>query len=197
MKNIFALLLVAVAAFAFTSCSSDLRVEKRRYTNGWYVQHSSNKQTTPVAKENTVANTENAVVAQEETVASTPAETTTPSTTTTQETPAVDAQATTTEKTTLAQTAKKPEVKTVAETKTSPVKKAVAKLNKVSKQNTSAGGDDNFVLAVIFAILFPCIGVLIWEGNITKHFWIALILTFLFWIPGIIYALLVVTGNIS
>ncbi len=197
MKNIFSLLVVAVAAFAFTSCSTDLRVEKRRYNDGWYVHHSSNKQTAPAAKESPVATTENAVVAQDETVASTPAETSVAPATTNQETTTVAAPTTSTEKTTLAQTAKKPEVKTVAETKTSPVKKAVAKIKKVSKQNTSAAGDDKFILAVIFAIIFPCIGVLIWEGNITTHFWIALLLTFLFWLPGIIYALLVVTGNIG
>ncbi|MGL4598099.1 MAG: YqaE/Pmp3 family membrane protein [Bacteroidia bacterium] len=197
MKNIFSLLVVAIAAFAFTSCSTDLRVEKRRYNDGWYVHHSSKKQSTNVAKENTVTATENAVVAQEETTTSTSAEPTLSPANTTQETPAVAAQTTKSEKTSLAKTAKKPEVKKVAEKKNSPIKNTVAKIKKATKENAPATSDDKFILAIILAIFFPCIGVLIWEGDITTNFWVALLLMFLFWLPGIIFAILVITGNLS
>jgi uncharacterized membrane protein YqaE (UPF0057 family) len=55
---------------------------------------------------------------------------------------------------------------------------------------------DNQVLAIIFAILIPPVGVIIKEkGQVTTKFWISLLLTLLFWLPGAIYALLVVTGN--
>ena len=56
--------------------------------------------------------------------------------------------------------------------------------------------DGTLLLAVIFAILIPFVGVLIHEGRVTNHFWIALLLTLLGWLPGMIYALLVVTSSI-
>ena len=51
---------------------------------------------------------------------------------------------------------------------------------------------DNKILAIILAILLPPIGVWFFEGEITMHFWLDLLLTFLFWIPGVIYALYII-----
>ena len=59
-----------------------------------------------------------------------------------------------------------------------------------------SGGDAMFILAVVLCFLLPPVGVLLFEGSITTNFWIDLILTLLFWLPGIIYALLVVAGVI-
>ena len=50
----------------------------------------------------------------------------------------------------------------------------------------------NTVLMVILAILLPPLAVYLHEGEINKKFWIDLILTLLFFIPGVIYALIVV-----
>ena len=48
-------------------------------------------------------------------------------------------------------------------------------------------------LVNLFCILLPPLGVLLGEGNkITIHFWVCLILTFFFWLPGIFFAYLVV-----
>ena len=55
--------------------------------------------------------------------------------------------------------------------------------------------DDMNILLIILAILIPFLAVGLYEG-ITTRFWISLILSLLFWIPGIIYAILVVTGTI-
>jgi len=55
--------------------------------------------------------------------------------------------------------------------------------------------DDNKLLAIIFAILIPPVGVVLYENKVTTKFWISLLLTFIFWIPGMIYSLLVVTDN--
>ena len=55
--------------------------------------------------------------------------------------------------------------------------------------------DGSQVLAIIFAVIIPPIGVLIHEGRLTNKFWISLLLTILLWLPGAIYSLLVVTGN--
>ncbi|MBN8665700.1 MAG: YqaE/Pmp3 family membrane protein [Chitinophagales bacterium] len=72
-------------------------------------------------------------------------------------------------------------------------KKALRELKAAKAAGESS---DNQVLAIIFAILIPPVGVIIKEkGQVTTKFWISLLLTLLFWLPGAIYALLVVTGN--
>jgi len=53
----------------------------------------------------------------------------------------------------------------------------------------------NTLLLVILAILLPPLAVYLHQGEINKKFWIALILTLLFFLPGIIYALVVILGN--
>ena len=55
--------------------------------------------------------------------------------------------------------------------------------------------NDNKLLAIIFAILIPPVGVVLYENKVTTKFWISLLLTFIFWLPGMIYSLLVVTDN--
>lgn len=52
--------------------------------------------------------------------------------------------------------------------------------------------DDNTILLAILAILLPPLAVFLKEDAITTKFWISLILTLLFWIPGVVYSLLVV-----
>ncbi len=51
------------------------------------------------------------------------------------------------------------------------------------------------VLLVILAILLPPLAVYLHEGVINKKFWISLVLTLLFFVPGVIYALIVVLGD--
>jgi uncharacterized membrane protein YqaE (UPF0057 family) len=48
---------------------------------------------------------------------------------------------------------------------------------------------------VICAILLPPLGVYLHEGVVNKRFWIDLVLTLLFFIPGMIYALIVVLSD--
>lgn len=65
------------------------------------------------------------------------------------------------------------------------------------KKNKRKGGeaDTNTLLLVILAILLPPLAVYLHEGEINTKFWISLLLTILFWIPGVIYALIVILGN--
>ena len=71
------------------------------------------------------------------------------------------------------------------------------KMFKEYRANKKAGkANDNQTLAIIFAILIPPLGVYLYQNAITTKFWISLVLTLLFWLPGAIYALLVVTGNV-
>ena len=51
------------------------------------------------------------------------------------------------------------------------------------------------LLLVILAILLPPLAVYLHEGVINKKFWIDLVLTLLFYLPGMIYALVVVLGK--
>lgn len=67
--------------------------------------------------------------------------------------------------------------------------------NKAVKQKATSS-DESKLLYIIIAILLPWLGVLLYEGGVTSHFWITLLLWFLFYFPGLIYAILVITDNI-
>lgn len=72
--------------------------------------------------------------------------------------------------------------------------KEVKKMASQFKADKRAGqaSDDRIILLAILAILLPPLAVYLKEEEITTKFWISLILTLLFWIPGVVYALLVV-----
>ena len=68
---------------------------------------------------------------------------------------------------------------------------------KAFKKAKRAGDDasTNTLLLVILAILLPPLAVYLHQGEINSKFWISLLLTLLFWLPGVIYALIVILGN--
>ena len=70
--------------------------------------------------------------------------------------------------------------------------KAALKAYKVSKANGDA--DTNTLLLVLIAILLPPLAVFLHEKAINAKFWISLLLTLLFYLPGLIYALVVILG---
>lgn len=76
--------------------------------------------------------------------------------------------------------------------------KEVKKQVNTFKQNQRQGkaADEQTILLVILAILLPPLAVYLHQNAINNKFWISLILTLLFWVPGVIYALLVVLGVI-
>ncbi|HEV7783436.1 MAG TPA: YqaE/Pmp3 family membrane protein [Chitinophagaceae bacterium] len=53
----------------------------------------------------------------------------------------------------------------------------------------------NTLLLVILAIILPPLAVYLHEGATNKRFWISVLLTLLFWVPGIIYALILILGK--
>lgn len=61
-------------------------------------------------------------------------------------------------------------------------------------EKVAGDASSNTVLLAILAILLPPLAVYLHEDAINTKFWISLILTLLFWIPGVIYALIVVLG---
>jgi uncharacterized membrane protein YqaE (UPF0057 family) len=64
-----------------------------------------------------------------------------------------------------------------------------------NEQRNGAAPSTNTTLLVILAILLPPLAVYLHQGEINNKFWISLLLTLLFFIPGVIYALLVVLGE--
>jgi len=76
--------------------------------------------------------------------------------------------------------------------------KEVKKQLNLFKANRAKGmeTDDRTILLVVLAILLPPLAVYLHQGEINTKFWISLLLTILFWVPGIIYALLVIFGAV-
>lgn len=54
-----------------------------------------------------------------------------------------------------------------------------------------SNASSNKLLAAILALFIPPLGVAVHQG-INKQFWISLLLTFLFFLPGLIYSLYVI-----
>lgn len=75
--------------------------------------------------------------------------------------------------------------------------KDVKKTIRQYKAEKKAGSDPSTdtVLLAILAILLPPLAVYLHEGEINSKFWLDLILTLIFWIPGVVYALIVVLSN--
>ena len=74
------------------------------------------------------------------------------------------------------------------------VKKQLKLFKKEKKANKSAKVDQ--VVLIILAILLPPLAVYLHQGEINGKFWLSVLLTILFILPGIIYALLVVTDSV-
>jgi uncharacterized membrane protein YqaE (UPF0057 family) len=72
-------------------------------------------------------------------------------------------------------------------------KKAIKQFKADKKAGSEAS--TNTLLQVILAILLPPLAVYLHEGEINNRFWIDLILTLLLFLPGVIYALIVVLGG--
>jgi uncharacterized membrane protein YqaE (UPF0057 family) len=73
------------------------------------------------------------------------------------------------------------------------VKKEIKNFKKEKRKG--ADTDTNTLLLVIIAIIVPPLAVYLQQGEINTKFWISLILTLLGWLPGIIYALIVILGG--
>ena len=74
------------------------------------------------------------------------------------------------------------------------VKKELKVFKKEKKANRSANVE--MWLLIVLAILLPPLAVYLHQGEINGKFWLSILFWFLFIIPGVIYALLVVTNTI-
>jgi uncharacterized membrane protein YqaE (UPF0057 family) len=55
-----------------------------------------------------------------------------------------------------------------------------------------ASSNDSKALYCLLAIFIPPLAVALWEDGITAHFWWDCVFTLLFWVPGIIYAWIII-----
>lgn len=70
------------------------------------------------------------------------------------------------------------------------VKKEVAKFKDEKKSGNAPS--TSTLLLVILALLLPPLAVYLHEGDINGKFWLSILLSLFFWIPGVIYALIVI-----
>jgi len=75
------------------------------------------------------------------------------------------------------------------------LKKATDKVEAAARKVKNS--DEMQLIAAIVAIFLPFLGVYLYEGTITTHFWIALLLWILGILPGIVYAWLVIFNVIG
>ena len=76
------------------------------------------------------------------------------------------------------------------------IKEVKSQLNEFKKaKKEGKAPSTNTLLLVILALLLPPLAVYLHQGEINNKFWISLVLTLLFFIPGVIYALVVVLGK--
>ncbi len=74
------------------------------------------------------------------------------------------------------------------------VKKELKLFNKEKKENKNSKVEQ--VVLIILAILLPPLAVYLHQEEVNGKFWLSLLLWFLFILPGVIYALLVVTDSV-
>jgi uncharacterized membrane protein YqaE (UPF0057 family) len=79
-------------------------------------------------------------------------------------------------------------------TRIKEVKNQVKLFKKEKKENKSAKVE--MWVLILLSILLPPLAVYLHHGEINGRFWLSILLTLLFWLPGVIYAILDVTGSI-
>jgi uncharacterized membrane protein YqaE (UPF0057 family) len=82
----------------------------------------------------------------------------------------------------------------VATTNKKTLKKQARQLKKEGRKGLF-DSDVALILLVILALILPPLAVYLYEGSITSRFWISLLLSLIFWVPGVIYALIVILGG--
>ena len=75
------------------------------------------------------------------------------------------------------------------------VKKQLKQFKADKKAGKTGKAETAMWLLIVLCILLPPLAVYLHQGTINNKFWISLVLTLLFWIPGVIYALIVVLGG--
>lgn len=201
------LLLPFVAVLLLSSCSSKFGIAKRKYTKGYYFSVAKNNPGDKKdANKAALANKNNKAVEAIHTVQVAPAlvlntsteiaiaKHSTPIQNLSKSSSALNPESQTVNAMKL--TASASESKINAKSSIKPLLLDLKKIKNQMKSEKSAASDDRTILLVILSILLPPLAVYLHQDAINTKFWISVILTLLFWFPGVIYALLVVLGAI-
>lgn len=86
----------------------------------------------------------------------------------------------------------KAEKKTMTRKERRTTRKAIKKDLKSAVKDFKQATDIDLTALIIITILIPPLGMYLYEGSATSRFWLSLILTLLFYIPGLIYTLIVI-----
>lgn len=202
MKNTFKLLAIAAfSALFMTSCAESMSIHKKRYSKGYFIASSKKiKSSETIAKaENTnVEKTQkNSEVKHTEVTISSNETVTTP---TINETFVADNSTSVTitpnkVKATFHVTEKPVAIENTAISTTSHISILNKKDLRRELRKSKVSGDDKMVLYVLLSIFIPPLAVYL-QRDLGTDFWINLILTLLFWVPGVIHALLITFGVI-
>ena len=74
-------------------------------------------------------------------------------------------------------------------------RKAMRKSLREQFRGAAAGAAVSTIALIIIAIFIPPLAMLLYEGGLSKRFWISLLLTLLFFLPGLIYTIIVIAGG--
>ena len=194
-KNTYILISGFLAiTFLFSSCQSltNLSIEKRQHRGGYYVDWGNGKVKTDPVK-NTTAKAKQSKDTPKQTAAATkPAANSESTATTEQKKSTANATAVNNSETKKARTTSTFKVKEEAVAQRESSKKTSSSFSYAFSDSDNASSSDTptWVLAVL-CILLPPLAVFLHLG-IGTEFWISLILTLLFWIPGVIYAFIII-----
>ncbi len=72
------------------------------------------------------------------------------------------------------------------------IKEVKKQLKELKRQKKAGAERPDKTLLIVLAILLPPLAVYLHQQEINNKFWISLVLTLLFWLPGVVYALVVV-----
>jgi uncharacterized membrane protein YqaE (UPF0057 family) len=197
MKNTFKL--IAIAAFSalfMTSCAESMSIHKKRYSKGYFVASSKK-----IKSAETIAKAENTSVEKTQTtIKATHSEVIISSNETVaapilNETFVADNSTNVTitpskTKSTFNVTEKSVAIESTNVSNTSNISTLNKKDLRKELRKSKLAGDEKMVLYVLLSIFIPPLAVYL-QRDLGKDFWINLILTLLFWVPGIIHALLI------
>ncbi len=209
MKTTIKLLALTVIVVLSSCGTSSVAILKRKYNTGYYVDLGNKKFTThinviaspkPEKDKSTISKLKKETSVEKTNVEETVTKTKQkdigyPLTASKDNSICIPSSKNTKSLKTIASTASASQIKSQAPFKESKFNKIMAsKFNKKIKKLKSAD-DTELILLVILSFLLPPLAVFLKSG-LETNFWISLILTLLFWLPGVIFALLVVFDKI-
>jgi uncharacterized membrane protein YqaE (UPF0057 family) len=187
------ILLPLIAMLLLSSCSSKMGIMKRHYTKGFYVSSSHSHESKRTVLPQNKPQLKNEVVSIQRIEPQAHSETVNKPAITA-ENSVMSSQNISNRKSFNHKKSVQTAIKTIRSFKPIPsMQHEQVNLN----TGTGAKGSDEEILLIILCILLPPLAVYLFENKIGINFWVDLILTLLFWFPGMIFAFLVCFAGVS